>query len=307
MAVITSIYYRLFGLRVVSSYAIPHLHEIRNPPGPADIHIHMGAVPATLANPVIRKVFYQIRGNTWLMTAERIAGARFLVRDGCEIVVERVDQNHNDVLGLFMLGSCMGALLLQRGSVSLHGNTLATEKGAIVLAGPISAGKSSLSLALLDHGYHLLSDDLSAVELTDDDTLLVQPGYPRLKLWADTCQRFGIDTNTLSRIRPELEKFYYPVEKAFCTESLPLHSMYLLTPAPRDEPTLEPLTGVNKLKELQAQLFKVPFTEAQRNWPWLFGQMTAIARQTRICLLRRPKDGFQVDELAELILEDLTR
>ena len=299
--------YCLFDLTMASTFPVPYLQHSTDFSETPDVDICMGTVPTTLVDPVIRKMFYQLRENTWLMTAERIAGARFLVRDGCKIIVERVDSTHDDVLRLFLLGSCMGALLLQRQIVPLHGNALATEHGAIILAGATTAGKSTLTMALLQRGLRLLADDLSALKQLEGGIPLVQPGFPRLKLWADTCKQFGIDTDVLSRIRPELEKFHYPVQDTFCPQPMPLHSVYLLKPEPRDTPVIEPLTGVTKIKELQAQLYKMVFTEAQQNWSWLFGRIADIARHTRICLVRRPKDGFCIDTLADLITADLTR
>lgn len=54
-------HYRLFGLSMASSLAFPSLHTISDLPDRPDVPISMGTVPTTLADPVIRKVFYQLR------------------------------------------------------------------------------------------------------------------------------------------------------------------------------------------------------------------------------------------------------
>ncbi|NOZ06697.1 MAG: dephospho-CoA kinase [Chloroflexi bacterium] len=277
--------------------------------GATDVHIYEGAAPPALDSPNLRKIFYQANKNRWLMTAEHIAGARFLVREGREIVVERTSADHDDVLRLFLLGSCMGALLFQRGTVPLHGTAVATKRGAVVIAGGIGAGKSTLALTLHQRGYPILADDISAVNRRTDGTPVIESGFPRLKLWADTCRRFAIETDDLPRIRPELEKFHYPLKKgAFCAEPQPLRAVYLLSPTGSvTRPAFEPLTGVAKMKELQAQLYKIPFREARQTWPRLFADVGALARHTRVCLVERPKNGFLLNELADLIEQDLAQ
>lgn len=294
--------HRAFGLTMASAMELPHLPTSGN--GPPDVQIRFGAVPPALQDPTLRKVFYQARDNEWLLNTVHIAGARFLVRNGDEVLIEQREAHDDDVLRLFLLGSCMGALLYQRGTVPLHGNAVATDRGAVVIAGGTGVGKSTLTMALHRRGYRVLADDICAVNLRDGSEPVVEPGFPRLKLWADTCERFGVDTNALLRIRPEIEKYHYPLDGAFCAERRPLHAVYLLTTGGGvARPSLRPLTGVAKLTELQAQLYKVGFEEARKTWPWLFPHMSAIAQGVRVYLVARPKIDL-LDELADLIEGD---
>ena len=297
-------HYSAYNCIFASDIELPELMPPSSHASP-EISLHSGVVPPSLTEPIVHNSFYQIRKNTWLITAEDVAGARFLVREGCEIIVERVSPSDDRLIRLCLLGSCMGALLLQRGLVPFHGNAIATDRGAIILAGVSGAGKSTLTLALLQRGYRLLADDLSPVALKEGKVPLVQPGFPRLKLWADTCNRFGIDPSALSPIHPDLAKFHYPVGPRFCAAALPLHTVYILVPECREQPTLERLTGVDKIKGLQAQFYKMYFSEAQRNWPWLFKSLTSMACHAHICLIRRPQAGCRLDQLADLVTADL--
>ena len=294
--------YSAYNCIFASEFELPELISV-SPSAIPDVYIHRGPVPTGLNDLVVRKVFYQLRDNTWLLTAENLIGGRILVREGQEMLVEFLNTMDPFTLRLFLLGSCMGALLLQRGLIPLHGNTIATNRGAVMIAGASGAGKSTLTLALLQQGYCLLTDDLSPLAVKDG-TALVQPGFPRLKLWADTCRQFDIDLSTLAKIRPELDKFHYPVD-AFCSEPLPLHALYLLVPESIDEPILQPLTGIAKMKELQTQFYKMIFAEVQPNWPWLFSHLSTIAHHTHICLVRRPKTGCAPEQLADLVTTDL--
>ena len=48
---------------------------------------------------------------------------------------------------VFLLGSCIGALLHQRGILVLHAGAIHTDKGAVLFTGPWGIGKSTLLAA----------------------------------------------------------------------------------------------------------------------------------------------------------------
>ncbi|NOX60444.1 MAG: hypothetical protein GXP42_00615 [Chloroflexi bacterium] len=296
-------HYRIYDLNLTSAIPLPELMPANGPP---DVHIRLGAVPRSLEQPAIDGLIRQARRDVWLLTAEHITGARFLVRQGREVVVERVGRGRDDVVRAFLLSSCMSALIMQRGLPPLHGNALVGEQGAMLLSGNAGAGKSTLALALHLRGFRSLADDLSAIRMESDGACRVLPGYPSIKVWADACQRLGVNTSELKQIRPELHKYHYPIPpNAFCTRPTRLHAIYFLTAKPIERPKLKPLEGAAKLREIQSHLFKFRFAEAQRVWPWLFGAMIAIASQARVCIIERPKSGCSLDELADLIENDL--
>jgi len=223
------------------------------------------------------------------------------------VVVEQTGPVDASVLRLFLLGSCMGALLLQRGVMPLHGNALAGSRGAAVLTGSVGAGKSTLSLALLQRGHRLLADDISAVYRDPAGRPQVSSGFPRVKLWADSCALLDVETAGLERIRPELEKYHFPLNGAFAPQPLPLDTVYVLLPGPWDAPRVEELHGAAKVRELQAQLYKVLFAEGLRIWPWLFAHSSAVAAHIRLCTVRRPQNPVYLPHLVDLIAEDMAR
>jgi hypothetical protein len=96
-------------------------------------------------------------------------------------------------LRTYLLGSGVGAVLIQRGMLVLHGNALARGGRAIVCLGASGAGKSTLAYALMRQGWRLLADDLVAV--TPESMVL--PGIPRIKLWNDAAAAFGLEAGEL--------------------------------------------------------------------------------------------------------------
>jgi hypothetical protein len=119
---------------------------------------------------------------------------RFRVSDGNRIGWSRwspVVADHE--LRTYLLGSAVGAVLIQRGILVLHGNALARGDRAIVCLGASGAGKSTLAYALMRQGWRLLADDLVAI--TPEGRVL--PGIPRIKLWNDAAAAFGLEAGAL--------------------------------------------------------------------------------------------------------------
>lgn len=293
--------YHVHGLTLTSDTSLP---ELLPGTGTPDVTIQSGDVPTSLENPILRRAFAQIQDTAWLLLLERITGARFLIRNGKEILIERVHENSAETLRLFILGSCLGAMLFQRGMIPLHGNAIATSKGALVLCGESGAGKSTLAATLYQRGYQLLADDICAVHLNPNGAPIVAPGYPRLKLWADTLAHFGMSPDGLQRIRPELEKYYIPIDDAFCYHPQPLAAVYVLAVANTMRPSISSITGMAKLQTLKDHLYKIRFPEAHGLWPEVFSSLTTVARRARVRVLTRPDSDFRLDELADLVEAD---
>ncbi|MCB9675399.1 MAG: hypothetical protein H6737_09810 [Alphaproteobacteria bacterium] len=102
---------------------------------------------------------------------------------------------------LLVLGPGLAGVLANRVPV-IHGTTLRTAVGDVVLVGPSGMGKSSFSAAWIRRGARLVADDIAAL-----DGRCVRPGPPRLKLWEDGIAALGLDGAARARIHPEHAKF----------------------------------------------------------------------------------------------------
>jgi hypothetical protein len=68
-------------------------------------------------------------------------------------------------------------LLNSNGVLVLHASACASDGGAVVVCGPSGAGKSSALIALLEHGWQTLSEDVCAIDLRAD-VAMAWPGPP---------------------------------------------------------------------------------------------------------------------------------
>ena len=168
--------------------------------------------------------FLQMARGDLCLTVEDIG--RFRITGGERIAWHRQHSGVSDQdITTFLLGSAVGALLIQRGILVLHGNALEKDGQAIVCMGHSGAGKSTLAYALMQQGWRLLADDL--VAMSPDG--LVLPGIPRIKLWHDAAKAFDLDPDQLPPIRQGLHKYLLmgdALQRA--DRPVPLRSLYLI-------------------------------------------------------------------------------
>ena len=88
-----------------------------------DIIIRAGDVPARLESALHATEAWETQNGLFLL---RIPGvARFLVRQGCEIVFDLDPGCESRTLSLYLLGTCFAILLQQRGNLVLHASAIA--------------------------------------------------------------------------------------------------------------------------------------------------------------------------------------
>ena len=88
----------------------------------------------------------------------------------------------------------MGALLHQRNILILHGSAIKVNGESVIFVGPSGVGKSTLAAGFTKRGYPFLVDDVCALSVGCNHPLVI-PGFPRLKLWADTLKKIDTDTD----------------------------------------------------------------------------------------------------------------
>lgn len=205
--------------------------------------------------------------------------------------------------GCFLLGSCMGALLMQRGLFLLHANAIKIGEHCVSFSGPSGVGKSTLAAAFLQCGYAILADDVCAINQNSE----VLPSFPQVKLWSDSSRKMNIDTESLRKIRPNIEKFAVPVGEQFYQYPLPLKVLYLLHTHNKDNIELINLNGSQKFNPLKYNTYRIRYLKGLGKTRTHFTQCGVIASRIDIAHVFRPSHGFQLNELMKVIEDDLHR
>lgn len=293
--------YYAFGLRIKSDLAFRELLPCSNPTS-IDVTIQWGAVDSSgLDAPRSSKgLYYQAMESALWLHVPNVA--RFLITQGQQIIIDPIEGVDEDSIRVFILGSCMGALLMQRNLFLLHGNAIKVGDHCVSFVGHSGAGKSTLSGAFFKRGYSILADDVCAVNADGH----VVPSFPQIKLWFDAAKQLDIDTHALNKIRPLIEKFAVPLAQQFHPNTLPLKMVYSLHAHNKDEFHFMPITGMHKLQPLQINTFRKNYLKGLQKEQSHFKQCAQIASQIGVVRINRPNDGYKLDELVGLVEQDLT-
>lgn len=240
-------FYRVYGLHLCASFAIPGLVSIPVPQT-VDVQVYLGLLPewrheaAWARQDLWYTSPYHDAGGEPASTIWKVAcGAYFRLRysDGTEFVIDRAGTAvwatwpHPLTLedtATYLTGPVLGFVLCLRGMTCLHASAVAIGDRAIALLGEAEAGKSTTAAALAALGYPVLSDDV--VPLQDaGDTFLALPGYAYLRLWPMTVNALYGSPEALPRLTPNWDKCYLDLTAPgyqFQHEPLPLAAIYVL-------------------------------------------------------------------------------
>ena len=247
--------YKAFGLILESEFPIHQLQQI--PPQEPQVRI----VRADLSGLTREQRKFTgpegcyFRGQDYC--SHRITGGNLIEVD------PRADYDPS-MLGVYLMGTCMGAVMYQRGIMMLHGSCVTDGRRSVLLTGDSGAGKSTLAAEFLRRGWKLITDDVSA--LYDIDRVpLVQSSYPSQKLWQDALDRYErpeTDVHSLY-FSDTRQKFGVDVSHFFFDGRAPLSMVVRLIPG-ADDCTLEAIEGMTKVDQLMRNTYRRELIEQHR-------------------------------------------
>jgi hypothetical protein len=227
---------------------------------------------------------------------------KFLVRRGCEIVVEPAPAAVDQVLRLFILGPALALLLHQRGRLVLHASSVVVAGGVVAFLGESGWGKSTMAAALHSRGHSLVADDVTAVQVeVDNGSPTVVPGFPQMKLWPESITTIGDIPETLPRVEPDWDKRAHRVDRGFSSSPVPLHRIYVLAEGQANE--VEPLGPQVALVELIRHTYAAALLDTMGTSQH-FLQCATIVNKVPIARLRRSWSLSTLPDVAGLVEED---
>jgi len=287
-------YYQAFGLGIVSEFELFQLQPASGSIKP-ELEIVIGKVAkeGAHANKQSKDV------NLFQISQQKVG--RFLITNGNKITVDPEKGADLQTIKLYLLGSCMGAILQQRGDLVLHGNAIKFQDKAVIVVAPSGVGKSTLAGEFYRRGYKLLADDVCAI----DPQGYVQPSYPYLKLWQAAVDKLEFDHNELIRIRLQKEKFYFPLNEAFYQNPLPVTAIYVLNKGHEKDFKLIKLSGLEKLQVLRRNTYRPSYTRRFKIIHKHVEKFAKMLKTVKVSRIIRPEKGFHLEELAQIIIDDV--
>lgn len=181
--------YRAFDLAIASDIQLQELDDlpVSGAGTTPDVIIRLAAIDGPMPAPAEWRLTRFAPGHAYF--AWQGLG-RMAVTDGRMIEVDVLPDVDHALLGLFLLGPVMAALLHQRGILVLHGSAVEIAPGqAALFVGDNGAGKSTLAAAFLKAGCAVLTDDVIAFDMADPPR--VRAAFPAMKLSRATLAALG--------------------------------------------------------------------------------------------------------------------
>jgi hypothetical protein len=229
--------------------------------------------------------------------------AVYSITSGSHITVTPFLGADEGKIRLYLLGTCMGILLMQRGILPLHGSAVVIDEKVYAIVGESGAGKSTLAAAFAHAGYALMTDDVIAVSLSNDsEAATVHPSYPQQKLWEESIEQLGLLSQNYSSIYQRVNKYAVPIRSQFYREPLPLAGVIELTKVSIPEPSIKAYNSLEGLHVLNMHTYRNSLLQLLNLQQWHFQSIARLASQLPVYQLRRPVDGFSAFKLVDQIV-----
>lgn len=284
--------YRAFDLQISSALELPGFL-----PANADTDVHVRLEYSDNADLVSSPIWSHSVSRNEVQISHLRAGLTY-VRNGSEIIVTTTPHTDPLLLPLCVSGPAVAYILWQRGMFVLHASAVLLDGRAVAFVGVSGEGKSSMAAAMHARGYAIVSDDVTAIDLTG--TFTVHPGFPRLKLDPAVAQVLEIPAETLTVIHPHLTERGYFNATGFTHNPVPLSAIVVLEDGPAIH--ISKLTAQEALLELLRHCYAARHmrnhASAER-----FRQAGRLANAIPIYRLTRPRLLNMLPELAGLLEE----
>ena len=290
--------YRAYGLALHSEIPLP-LPLSNN--DSCDVSIMFGSVPKALKNSIVSGFQYQLGPSEFLFWVDGVG--RFKITEGKSIIVETLaDRAGEEDLAVYILGSCLAAIMEQRGMLCLHASSVSWNDEAVLFAGRSGIGKSTIAAALIKSGYQLRSDDVVPLEIRGGE-ILARKGLPFSKLWPDSLQKLDLNSDGLPKIRPCIEKrrISWTPELSDSEKPLPIKEIFLLTTIQSSAIEVSKLNPFEAFASCKANVYRPQFLRDPSRQKGLFETLTLLVKKTRVTRISRPKTTFKLSELVEAV------
>lgn len=214
--------------------------------------------------------------------------AQFYVEKGELINIYLEEGADVDSVQLFLNGSVLGSVLLQKKILAFHGSSFNYKGYGVIVCGRSGVGKSSVTAAFCQNDAQFITDDITPISI-EEGRVYIKPLKTEIKLWNDSLAQLSLPSENLRKIRPTLNKFYYPYEPSSELNTA-LHLIVILETHNNEELTSSELLGIKKFKALKNQVYRKVYLKGMpQTEQYLCRQLLKLGQKVRVLHITRPQ------------------
>lgn len=286
--------YLVYGLKVLSEIECPELVAFdRLREDEYDVLIELNKVSSEIHEKILdgRRSDYT-NESMWFHIKDV---ATYWMRDGSSILIELCDGANISMAKQYLLGSCLGMVMLQRNMIAIHGGTIVFNHQGVIFTGDRGSGKSTITSALRLKGYPFVADDVSSIEAGTPH--YIHPGFPQQKLCTDTMHQLGYKLDDYKTLMGDTQiKYLIPAHESFVYDKVPLQGIVELKVNDAiDEIQVEVLKGQEKFMTIYNNIYRIEMKRFAGVNPEYFKKCVEIVKDIPVYRINRPKGVMTVD------------
>jgi len=283
--------YVIFGLNVLSDIELGCYHSTFDSP---DVTIrHMQCISEELVNG-----FTEIGVNRSIFSLKD--KARFTIEDGKTIEIESFSNIPNIELELYILGTAMGTIMIQRDEFPIHGSFVSNENVGIAILGDSGAGKTTLATQFALNDWKIVTDDVMRINI-DNCISNVHASYPSQKQWLNNEKEFKISIDKNLAIHNRIDKYYFSEKSWFSSKSLNLNYMFEIIESDVTDVTITELINSDKIDLLLRNSYRYFIIDYCQKHLKHLAFILKLSTTVKIYKIERPIGIFSVESQYQLI------
>jgi len=232
--------------------------------------------------------------------------AKFHIKNGKNISIDAYGQlaKNWSAIELYLFGSIIGVILVQRDLFALHSNAILINNKGVLIAGDSGAGKSTTAAIFQQKGYKVLCDDIVVI----NNDLCINGEFPKIKLWDDALKKLNINESGLTPVATQLGKFHYPLTQnnKFSASQFEISAIYILSTSDSiTEIKTENIKGFNRYGMLLSNTYRNELVLGLNKQEKHLDLCSLLAEKVSITAIQRPKNIFSGFDIVNKIIHDI--
>ena len=287
--------YRIYGLNVLSDIECPEVLSLESDSFiHYDVVIEFGDVSQEIHSSIANNRYASYTNEDMWFHVPKVA--TYWIQKGQKVTIELLDDTSIQMAKQYLLGSCLGMIMLQRNMIAIHGSCIVFDGSGIIFTGDRGAGKSTITSALRLKGYPFVTDDVSSVDVGTPH--MIHPGFPQQKLCRDAAVALGYELDQYKTLMSDTQiKYLIPAHESFLSQQIPLRAIVELQVSDEVQgiEVLE-LSGQERLMAIYRNIYRIEMKQSAGVNPEYFKKCVTLAKDIPVYRIKREKGMMSIEQ-----------